>query len=170
MQGKQSKQISALQLDKLPTYGLLRDMQRGKLERIVRFLVSRGCLVMQFGEYVTLLPSAKANPVIRGEMQLIMHEPKREHTNLRTRTVQEAKQEAANAELFQRLRKLRESFSKKENKPAYIVFSDASLLDMCRKQPRDENEFLAVNGVGQMKLEKYGKAFLQEINAFCTEH
>lgn len=169
LQGKQSRQIEALRLELLPTYGLLRDMQRGRLERIVRFLVSRGYLVMQFGEYMTLVPSSCANPVIRGEVKLLMREPKRVRSDLRTRTVLEAQQEANSAELFQRLRKLREALSKKENKPAYIVFSDASLLDMCRKQPRDEKAFLTVNGVGQMKLEKYGKAFLQEINEFCAE-
>ena len=169
LQGKESKQITALRLNTMPTYGIMRDLPRARLERIIRFLISHGYLVMQFGEYMSVTPAASSAEVIRGQKQLIMREPKREHSNIRTRTAAEAAAESNTAELFQRLRKLRETFSKSENKPAYIVFSDASLLDMCRKQPTNKEAFLSVSGVGQHKLEKYGDAFLDEIQRFCSE-
>jgi len=61
--------------------------------------------------------------------------------------------------LLDKLRKLRKEIAAKESVPAYIVFSDASLRDMCRKKPVSLVQFSDVNGVGQIKLEKYGEAF-----------
>ena len=169
LQGKQTERITSLRLDLLPTYGILRSMQRSRLERMVRFLISRGYLTMQFGEYATVAPAAAANPVIRGQIQLMMREPKRETGNIRVRTAEEMEKESNTAVLFQRLRKLRESISKEENKPAYIVFSDLTLLEMSRKLPLDADAFLGISGVGECKLEKYGAAFMKEIRTFCTE-
>jgi len=66
-------------------------------------------------------------------------------------------------DLFERLKELRKGIAAKEGVPAYIVFSDASLRDMCRKKPASLVQFSAVNGVGAVKLEKYGEAFVEAI-------
>ena len=66
--------------------------------------------------------------------------------------------------LLRRLRALRNVLARRQGVPAYIVFSDAALRDMCEKRPRTEDEFLGVSGVGRTKLEKYGAAFLAEIS------
>ncbi len=68
--------------------------------------------------------------------------------------------------LYTELKKLRSSISKQENVPAFVVFSDMTLKDMCRKLPRSEEEFLTVEGVGQAKLKKYGKDFIRVIRQF----
>ena len=65
--------------------------------------------------------------------------------------------------LFEKLKELRKGIAAKEGVPAYIVFSDASLRDMCRKKPASLVQFSAVNGVGSVKLEKYGEAFVEAI-------
>jgi ATP-dependent DNA helicase RecQ len=67
--------------------------------------------------------------------------------------------------LFQRLRELRKTIADRAGVPAYVVFSDATLYDMARRQPRDETEMLEVSGVGPVKLERYGTAFLDAIRA-----
>jgi ATP-dependent DNA helicase RecQ len=61
--------------------------------------------------------------------------------------------------LLDKLKKLRKEIASKESVPAYIVFSDASLRDMCRKKPLSLVQFSGVNGVGSVKLEKYGDIF-----------
>ena len=53
--------------------------------------------------------------------------------------------------------------------PAYIVFSNASLRDMCRKKPKNMEEFRRIAGVGVIKSQKYGMAFMKEIAAYCAE-
>ena len=67
-------------------------------------------------------------------------------------------------ELFERLRVLRKSIADAEGVPPYVVFSDAALRGMRTSLPRTDEEFLAVSGVGPVKLERYGKAFLSEIS------
>ena len=70
--------------------------------------------------------------------------------------------------LFQKLRDLRTSIAHKIGKPPYIVFSDKALRDMCRLRPIDDATFLAVNGVGQHKLEQYGPQFMGVISEFSS--
>ena len=65
--------------------------------------------------------------------------------------------------LFERLRLLRKELADAEGVPPYVVFSDATLRNMCVDLPRTDEEFLAVNGVGQFKLNRYGRVFLEEI-------
>ena len=71
-------------------------------------------------------------------------------------------------ELFQKLRDLRTSIAREIGKPPYIVFSDKALRDMCRLRPVDDATFLAVNGVGQHKLEQYGPQFMGVISKFSA--
>ena len=70
----------------------------------------------------------------------------------------------ADKDLFEKLKGLRKEIAAREGVPAYIVFSDASLRDMCRKKPASLVQFSMVNGVGTVKLEKYGEAFVEAVN------
>lgn len=67
--------------------------------------------------------------------------------------------------LFEALRTLRKKIADARGVPAFVVFSDATLVEMTRAQPRSEEEFLAINGVGPKKLETYGKEFLAVIES-----
>ena len=68
-------------------------------------------------------------------------------------------------ELFARLRALRKRLADEQGVPPYVVFSDATLRAMVRQRPANDEEFLAVSGVGKVKLERYGAEFLEEIGA-----
>ena len=70
--------------------------------------------------------------------------------------------------LFQKLRRVREKLAAKEFVPAYIVFSDATLRDMCSKRPQDEEQMLAISGVGKYKMDKYGEAFLTALREYAA--
>ena len=71
--------------------------------------------------------------------------------------------------MFQVLRRVRERLAAKEFVPAYIVFSDATLRDMCNKRPSTEEEMLAISGVGKYKMDKYGEAFLEAIAEYGSQ-
>ena len=71
-----------------------------------------------------------------------------------------------NEDPWERLRALRKRIASEQGIAPYMVFSDATLRDMCARLPQTEDEFLEVNGVGQTKLLRYGEAFLAEIAAF----
>lgn len=68
-----------------------------------------------------------------------------------------------NSELFESLRVVRQEIAKEQKVPAFIIFSDATLEDMCRKVPKTKAAFLDVTGVGETKLERYGDRFLAVI-------
>ena len=71
--------------------------------------------------------------------------------------------------LYETLRSQRTELAQKESVPAYVVFSNATLMDMAQKKPHTMAEFLDVSGVGQMKAKRYGKAFLEAIRIWETE-
>jgi ATP-dependent DNA helicase RecQ len=72
---------------------------------------------------------------------------------------------ALSEDLFAKLKELRLEIARENKVPAFVIFSDATLVDMCLKHPRTESEMLAVSGVGQVKLERYADRFLQLLNA-----
>jgi ATP-dependent DNA helicase RecQ len=71
--------------------------------------------------------------------------------------------------LFERLKALRNKRAGIAGVPAYVVFHDSTLRDMCRRLPVTEEEFMNVSGVGEMKKRKYGKEFIEEIKKFLVE-
>ena len=74
-----------------------------------------------------------------------------------------------NPELFEQLKKLRNRIATQQKVPAYIVFADVTLREMCQRLPQNRQELREITGVGQVKLERYGDAFLEEITSFLKE-
>ena len=72
-------------------------------------------------------------------------------------------------DLLDELKQLRRKLAIEKNVPAYIIFSDATLTDMCKKLPMTPEEFLTVSGVGKTKLAQYGEIFLDTINNYLIE-
>ena len=72
-------------------------------------------------------------------------------------------------ELMKRLRELRKKFADTLGVPAFVVFSDASLRDMCVKKPATKQEFLCISGVGSVKAERYGKDFVRVVSEYLNE-
>ena len=70
----------------------------------------------------------------------------------------------ADALVYEGLRELRKELAKEQGVPPYVIFHDATLREMAELQPRTEQELLGINGVGQAKLDKYGVAFLAELD------
>ncbi|WPR70685.1 DNA helicase RecQ [Flavobacterium sp. NG2] len=81
-------------------------------------------------------------------------------------TIKESKVKPKNDSLFEMLRKIRYDLSKEESVPAYVIFSDAVLKEMEINRPMSDDELLAIDGVGKVKLEKYGHIFIKAIIDF----
>jgi ATP-dependent DNA helicase RecQ len=73
-------------------------------------------------------------------------------------------------ELFESLKKLRNKIAHEENVPAYIIFSDSTLMDLATYLPININDLLKISGFGQVKTEKYGQAFLEVVQDYCIDH
>lgn len=75
-------------------------------------------------------------------------------------------EQGLDAALLEKLKALRLALARRAGVPAFVVFTDATLRDMCRKRPHDTAQMRAVSGVGQAKLQRYGQDFLAEIAAY----
>jgi len=162
LRGAENERIRRFAHDRLSTYGIGMEHSHAEWMSIARQLVHRGYLVQDIAAYSVLKLTPEALKVLRGEETVELARP---------RIREKAKKKPAVAlelgppdqALFEKLRELRRRLAEEAGVPPYIVFGDAALVEMSRAKPRNEEEFLAVNGVGKVKLERYGAAFIQVI-------
>lgn len=166
--GSESEKITANGLDKLTTYGIMKDVTKNRLDRIMKYLIADGYLRQEGEEYPIIKLTAKSAPVLKGEEKLFINLPaeKTKETKPRIR----AEEFQLDQGLMQKLKELRKQLAAKEKVPAFTVFSDATLRDMCAKRPKSRGEMLNVAGVGSVKLERYGAAFIDAINEWISEN
>jgi len=171
LRGSKNEKIRRLGFDTLSTFAIMSDVSAHRIRLILDHLIDKGFLLAIEGEYpVVTLGNAKG--LLKEEVHVLMKLPqerkkapevkasKQDHTKLINVPNNSA---AIDDGLLDKLKKLRKEIAARESVPAYIVFSDASLRDMCRKKPVSLVQFSGVNGVGSVKLEKYGEVFTRLI-------
>ncbi len=162
LRGSKSERVLKLGLDELSTYGIMKDESERSLRAKIDFLLARGYITITDDEFPVVKTTQAAKGVLfRGE-KLMMPVAKEEPKPL----VAESKKpsmlmEPSDLELFDKLRALRKEIASAQGVPAFVVFADATLRDMCEKLPQTPDELLQVSGVGYAKREKYGAAFLE---------
>ena len=169
LRGADTERIRSLGHAGLSTYGIGSDRSEQAWTSIVRQLIHHGYLVQDIANYSVLRLTPAARPLLRGEIRLELARPRvREITKKAKRAKASAELSTTEELLFDDLRRLRKQLADAEGKPPYIVFGDATLVQMARQKPVDEQELLRISGVGQAKLEKYGADFLDAITAWCA--
>ncbi|CAM5222241.1 DNA helicase RecQ [Alishewanella longhuensis] len=165
LRGSQNQKIQEYGHDKLSTWGLGKALSHDYWLSIFRQLIHFGLLQQDITQHSVLRLLPAARPILRGEQQLMLAVP-------RLQTSQKANskpsQQQYDRALFARLRSLRKALSERDDVPPFVVFSDATLIDMCQKLPTDNAAMLAVSGVGYTKLSRYGKEFIQEIGDYLA--
>jgi len=129
---------------------------------IVRQLIHRGYLVQDIATFSVLKLTPQALRVLRNEETVELARPRIKEKAKKKPAVAMAL-DADDLRLFESLRTLRKQLAEESGVPPYVIFGDAALVEMSRMRPRDEIEFLGINGVGQVKLERHGSAFLEVI-------
>lgn len=164
LRGSKNQKVIGSKLDKLPTYGVMSDTPESKVRDIINFLVLQGYLEITNSDYPVVKLSNKASQVLfegyKLNMKIVKSYQKSEQASKSAISTSAKK---VNEELFQKLRLLRNTLANRQGVPPYIVFADSALRDMCIKLPTNNAQFLDVSGVGEAKLEKYGKEFINEI-------
>lgn len=176
LHGSRERHLLQLGLDKLPTYGVMRDINRRKIREYIDYLVSEGYLELTKGEYPVLRLTDSAGDVLFRGRNVTM--PVRAaHEDLDTPgetsihhghvpAVSRSRPALLDEGLLSALKDLRTKLAQAAGVPAYIIFSNATLTDMAEKMPRSLREFLEVSGVGEVKAERYGEQFLNVISAY----
>ncbi len=158
LRGSKNKKLLDNAHDKLSVYGIGSDVSKTSWELVIDKLFEKKA--MQRGEYRELLITNFGNRLLMGSEKLFGSPEVFEKVQKVALEVDELKSD----DNFEALRALRSELAKKSGVPAYVIFSDASLKEMAKKLPNDEESFLKINGVGDVKFEKYGEIFLEKLN------
>ncbi len=162
LRGSKSEKVLKFGLNKIKTYGIMAEVSEKRVRDIINYLVLNNYLLLTNSEFPVVKLTPKSEDVMLNGEKLIMKIAKEQKSEKKS-----AKQKSAvNNELLKKLKELRFKLAMKKRVPAFVVFSDATLVDMCSRMPSNETEFLEVSGVGKVKLEAYGKEFLKVINSF----
>jgi ATP-dependent DNA helicase RecQ len=162
LRGSQSEKIRE-EHKHLKTFGIGADISKNDWQQYFNELISRGYLQKSEGQYAVLQLTAKSQPVLKGQERVMLTRTKEA---IETPTLSSAT--ACEAELFERLKSLRRTIAEEENVPAYIVLSDASLMEIATYLPLHKNDFAQISGFGEMKLAKYGEKFWHVVADYCT--
>ena len=152
----------------LKTYGIGADISKNAWFDYFKDLIAQGFLTQTDGTFPVVVLTEKSRGVLSGEtpVQLITVRAKEEK---RASLVGQVSHPYIK-ELFDTLRDLRSSFAKSENVPPYVVFSDATLVEMATYLPQNDWEMRKISGVGDLKFDKYGADFLREVRDYCVKH
>ena len=170
LRGSRNQRVLDMKHDRLSTWGIGADTSAVQWENIMRQLIHLGYLVQDFTRFGVLGLSAAARPVLKGETQVILGLPRDA-----VKTVEKSKKRAGGRKdydqtLFDALRAIRKQIADASRVPPFVVFSDATLAEMARNRPTHARELLQVSGVGEHKLQKYGKAFMDVISGYDTDY
>jgi len=170
LRGSKNQKVISGQLDKIKTYGALTEFSEKKIKDIISFLVLNEYLVLTEDEFPVVKLTEKSNDVLFNGEKLFKkfakdyRKKELEHTAKKDKFV--GKFYDVNQELFKVLKELRLKIALEQNVPAFIIFADSSLIDMCKKMPQTSEEFSRVSGVGERKLKLYCEQFLQVLTKF----
>ncbi len=161
LRGANNQRIREWGHDKLPVYGIGREQSHEHWVSVLRQLIHLGFLTQNIALHSAVQLTESARPVLRGEIPLQLAVPRL--VNLKPKTNQKSYTGLYDRKLFAKLRKLRKAIADEGDIPPYVVFSDATLLEMADRLPVTAGELLTINGVGQRKLERFGTPFMSLI-------
>lgn len=186
LRGADNQKVSRGGLKQNSYYGALASLSIHRIRTVAHQLILDGYLITTDGKY-PLLQMTRLGKLflydVEGFITMKMakeeYEPKhstektseRKYTESKNRTKKQAASiKGEKKQLFESLRKVRLRLAKENRVPPYIIFSDKTLKDMCNRLPQSEDELLLVNGVGQVKCQKYGRAFIEAIKEFICSN
>jgi ATP-dependent DNA helicase RecQ len=154
--------------DRIKTFGVGRDIRYGEWAEYIFQMLNSGFVDIAYDEGYALKLNDLSRKILKAEMDVLLTKPLELEKKLETIAALPGKQTPADG-LFERLRVLRKTIADENNAPAYVVFSDRPLLAMADARPPAEIEMLGVSGVGEHKMNQYGKIFLEEIRRYTQE-
>lgn len=167
LRGMHNQKIIERQHDKLSVYGIGKDKSKEHWQSVIRQLIHLGFVQQVISELnPTLQLTEGAKAILKGEEPLELAMPRISAISKIAHNPQRQGVANYDKDLFARLRFLRKQIADKENIPPYIVFNDATLQEMAQYMPTSNIEMLQINGVGSIKLERFGQPFM----ALIQEH
>lgn len=170
LRGSTAEKIKQARHDELSTYGIGKDKSLHYWRHLAWQLIHRDYCFQDINHYNVLRLSKKAVAVLKGEEKVALAIPKIELKAAKGSKSKERKSvPQTSSPLFETLRALRRKLAEEENKPPFLIFSDATLHQLVRDKPKTMDEMLDISGIGQHKLNYYGAPFLKALKEFVEE-
>lgn len=173
LRGSGRQEIFNMGYNNIKTYGAGREMSRGEWQNYLEQILNLGLIEIAYDDHnkVKLTPLAKAVLFNKQKVELVQAEivkqrNEAEKAKADKATKRKSARQRVRDELFEHLRKLRLTISRKKGVPPYIVFSDATLEEMAAERPSTMELMNQISGVGEQKLREYGRPFLDAIQEF----
>lgn len=176
LRGSNRSKIKENGHDRLSVYGIGKEHSIDYWLHVIRQLIYHGYLIQNIAAYNTLQLTERARQILKGEIALSLAKPrleivKKSRLNRYARAINLTTILSYEERiLFGYLKKLRKDIADSEDVPPYIIFSDATLLEMVQTMPESKQQLLNVTGVGKIKLEKYGNLFLDKIKEYMINN
>lgn len=164
LRGSKNERLISAGLSRQSTYGIMADCPEKRLRDIIDHLCENGYMTAQGDEYPILKLAPKSRGVLTGQetLRMMLEIPQKK----KAAAAKDAPLPPADEKLLAALKDLRKSLAMRQSIPAYVVFTDATLVDMCRLKPKTQEEFMEVSGVGQAKSQRYGEVSSQSLQNF----
>ena len=151
LRGFKGPKIIQNNLDKVTTYGIMKEYGNGFIKNLIKSLINEGYVDLKEGTYSMLKLNTRSMKVLRGK-EIVLFK------------ILENDEPVLNEELFGKLKQWRKARAYKENIRPYIIFSDATLISICNTKPKTLDELVEIRGVGEKKIRDYGDEILKIIN------
>jgi len=165
LRGKDTAKVNQFGHQKLSTYGIGAERSDKQWRSIIRQLLVQKYLLVNDAQYGAIQLTEKARGLLKGEIKLFLRED-----IVATKPVREKRLPVnineADRDLWNALKACRKNLADAQGVPPFHIFHDATLMEMMRFQPSDNAELLTINGIGEVKLEKYGREFLRVLCQF----
>ncbi|MBO1255888.1 DNA helicase RecQ [Alteromonas sp. 5E99-2] len=162
IRGKKHQRLNPEHVE-LTTHGIGKDKPDAYWHSIINQLIHKGIIRVDLEAHAALRLTEAARPVLKGEDAIQLALPR-----LDVKSTKAAETKEYDKALFARMKHLRKAIADEHNVPPFVIFSDATLIDMVQKLPMSKRDMLSVSGVGETKLERYGAAFLTLIEEYAA--
>lgn len=177
LRGGKSEKLLKLGLNRIKTYGIMSGVPEKRIRDIINYLVLQEYLLHTNSEFPIVRLAARSKEVLHDNVRLYMKLPKDRAEGNSFAKASAARKKAQGKSssgsrldirnaavdpgLMKKLKELRLKLAQERQVPAFVIFSDATLVDICTRRPASLEELLEVSGIGKVKLEAYGKALLE---------
>jgi ATP-dependent DNA helicase RecQ len=172
LRGSHRKEIIENNYDRIKTFGAGKDKSFAEWQQLLLQMLNLGLVEMAYDDNYTLKITTFGNDILYGKrkIDLVQTEVKAAFVPKNPWGVKVYTEQNTEELLFEQLRASRRVLAEKENVPAYVIFSDATLKDIVAKKPQSLAQFIEVNGMGEHKVKKYGNTLLKELQRWQKEH
>ncbi|WP_300347768.1 DNA helicase RecQ [Clostridium sp.] len=157
LKASKNKKLMELGLDKISTYGIMKNYTKDGLKEFINTLISHR-YIDYGGEYPVVTLNSNSKDILTGKTKVMFKEKRK------------VEKVSTNNELFDILRELRREIASEEGVPPYIVFGDNTLKEMSLRMPLKSSQLIEINGVGEKKIQRYGEPFLKKIKEYVEKN